>query len=340
MMLALKHLMHVVECNVFELCGPFENEGRTDYYVPYMMNDAVEDYLILRNCRIVGEYLAETELPQEAQLVEEENGYVLAVRQGDENAFTLYFDSIEENVQCYQYHEIGHFWVEGQEQWRQLVYMVGTIHDKYTFLGEHFCNEQELELLHLVEFAPFRAWSPIHESLDDTYEETETGLEAMERFAKLAGDKNYLRWILWYRQCGRFPWMLTSVSKLLANQLLNPKREALYRVIFDKVCEASKQYSKRTYGERIDAELMASRDKVDSDLKSQGYVGVYPEYERDCRKIYVTEEHPFTIMEWNHYKFKIQFMVSECKKPIINKRNSGFFSGSGRKGWIEKYDKL
>lgn len=85
---------------------------------------------------------------------------------------------------------------------------------------------------------------------------------------------------------------------------------------------------------------MASRDKVDSDLKSKGYVGSYPEYEEGCRKIYVTEEHPFTIMEWDHYKFKIQFMVSECKKLIKNKRNSGFFQGRGRKGWIEKYDKL
>ena len=333
MMQALERLLYVVACNVFELCGPFEENGRTDYYVPYMMNDAVEDYLILKNCRIVGEYLAETELPQEAQLAENENGYVLAVRQGDENAFTLYFEEIEEKVQCYQYHEIGHFWVEGQEQWRQLVYMVGTIHDKYTFLGECLCNEQELELLHLVEFAPFRSWSPIHESLDDMYEDTEEGLEAMERFAEIVGDRGYLKWIKMYR---RFPWL----SSVLADQLLNPKREALYRVIFDKVCEASAHYQKRTYGEQIDVELAGIREKVNFELKSQGFTGIYPEYEKGTTKIFVTEEHPFTIMEWDHYKFKIQFMVSECKKPIKNKRNSGFFQGRGRKGWIEKYDKL
>lgn len=333
MMQALQRLLYVVECNVFELCGPFEENGQTDYYVPYMMNDAVEDYLILKNCRIVGEYLAETELPQEAQLAENESGYVLAVRQGDENAFTLYFEEIEEKVQCYQYHEIGHFWVEGQEQWRQLVYMIGTIYDKYTFLGESFCNEQELELLRLVEFAPFRAWSPIHESLDDTYEDSEEGLEAMERFAEMAGDRVYLKWIAMYQ---RFPWL----SNVLANQLLNPKREELYRVIFDKVCDASAQYQKRDYGEQIDVELARIREKVNLELKSQGFMGSYPEYEKGTTKIIVTEEHPFTIMEWDHYKFKIQFMVSECKKPIKNKRNSGFFKGRGRKGWIEKYDKL
>lgn len=336
MMQALEKLMHVFEYNVFELCGPFENAGRTDYYVPYMMNDAVEDYLILKNCRIVGEFLADTELPQAAQIAENEDGYVLAVRQGDENAFTLYFDDVEESVQCYQYHEIGHFWVVGQEQWRQLVYMIGTIHDKYTFLGEAFCNEQEMELLHLVEFAPFREWSPIHESLEDTYEETEEGFEAMVRFVEQAGDKGYLRWISLYRRFRSHSWL----SKLLANQLLSPKREELYQLIFDKVCEASLQYPKRIYGDAIDTEIENARLKVDSDLKNQGFVGIYPEYEKDTIKIFVTEEHPFTIMEWNHYKFKIQFMVSECKRPIKNRKNSGFFKGSGRKGWIEKYDKL
>ena len=109
MMQALAHLLEVFDCQVFELCGPFEEDGQIVYYVPYMMNDAVEDYLILRNCRMIGEYLSDTELTQEAQIAKDESGYVLAVRQGEQNAFTLYFETIEECVQCYQYHQIGHF---------------------------------------------------------------------------------------------------------------------------------------------------------------------------------------------------------------------------------------
>lgn len=51
-------------------------------------------------------------------------------------------------------------------------------------------------------------------------------------------------------------------------------------------------------------------------------------------------EHPFTIMEWEHYKFRVQFMVSQCKTPEENKRNSGFFKDPGRKGWIVKYESV
>ena len=331
MMQAIEHLMQVFECQVFELCGPYHNEGQTDYYVPYMMNDAVEDYLVLKNCRMIGEYIANTELEQDAQLVRDESHYVLAVRQGTENAFTVYFDEIEERVQCYQYHEIGHFWVKGQEQWRQLVYMIGTIHDKYTFLGEAFCNPKELELLKLIEFAPFREWSPIHDSLEDVYPETREGIATMEAFAKRAGDEEFLKWIRMYR---RFP----RLKKILRNQLLNPQREELYRLIYDLVREASLVYPKRKYDEGISDEIEKIREQAKAEVLKRGFQGEYPEFEEGERKIFITEEQPFTIMEWNHYKFQIHFMISECKKPLKNRKNSGFFKGKGRKGWVERYD--
>ena len=291
MELSLKHLLHVFECQAFELCGPYETEGRIDYYVPYMMNDAVEDYLILRGCRMVGTYVADLEAEQEAQLAETEAGFVLAVRQGQENAFTLYFEEIEEKVQCYQYHRIGHFWVKGQEQWRQLVYMLGTIHDKFSFLGEAFCN------------------------------------------AKEAGDGAYVKWISLYR---RFPWL----KGVLTKQLLSPKREDLYRLLFRKVAEASLLYPEREYGAEVNAQMEMVRNSVQDEMKSRGFRGTYPVFEKSNQQILVTEEHPFTILEWNHYKFRVQFMVSECRTSQENKLNSGFFHGRGGKGWIETYDKF
>ncbi len=331
MMQALAHLLEVFDCQVFELCGPFEEDGQIVYYVPYMMNDAVEDYLILRNCRMIGEYLSDTELTQEAQIAKDESGYVLAVRQGEQNAFTLYFETIEECVQCYQYHQIGHFWVKGQEHWRQLVYMIGTIHDKHTFLGEAFCNSEEMELLHLVEFAPFREWSPIHGSLEESYPETENGIEAMERLAKEAGDMEFVRWIGRYRR-------FSLLQRISSKMLLSPRREALYQLIYEKVAEASAKYPERQYSEEAKAQMDKARKAAQAELESRGFQGVYPVFQKEHQKILVTEEHPFTILEWNHYKFKIQFMVSECKGA--NKLNSGFFKGRGRKGWIEEYDKL
>ncbi len=323
MIQALEHLMEVFEYQVFELCG-----HGPEYYVPYMMNDAVEDYLVLRNCRMVGVYLPEAKGRQEASLQKEEDGYILAVRQGDENAFTLYFQEVEERIACYPYHEIGHFWVKGQEQWRQLVYMLGTIHDKYIFLGAEYCNEKELELLHMVEFAPLREWSPLHESIADTYPETHAGLDVMAQFAKRADDKAYLRWIALYR---RFPWL----ENVLKRKLCSPKRARLYQLIYEEIGEASRCYPARTYDEKMSDYIRNVREAADQELRRRGYRGVYPEYQSETGSVLVTEEQPFTILEWRHYTFKIQFMVSACQD---GQRNGGFFHGRNRKGWIEKYD--
>ena len=154
----------------------------------------------------------------------------------------------------------------------------------------------------MAEFAPFRYWSPIHDSLEESYPETEEGIAAMEFFAKEAGDTAYANWIRLYRRCPKL-W------KVLANQLLNPKREALYQLIYEKVKKASFGYPEREYEAEIQKQIEEKRKAAVDELKARGFFGTYPEFEKGCQKILVTEEHPFTILEWNHYKFKIQFMV-------------------------------
>ena len=331
MMQELERLKQVVDCQVFELCGPVEEHGSICYYVPYMMNDAVENYLILKDCKMIGKFHSEIKGQQEAQIAQLEGGHVLAFRQGGENAFTLFFKEIEERKQFYQYHRIGHFWVKGQEQWRQIVYIVGTIHDKYSFLGEGSCNELEKRLMHLIAFAPLQYWSPVHGSLEADYPETEEGILAMEAFAKEAGDGAYLKWIKWYRS---FP----MLRKFLAKKLLAAKREALYRCIWETICKASEQYPERIYSVEDMYSIETARSKADAELKGRGYTGSYPVYTKEKQTIHVVEEHPFTILEWKHYKFRIHFMISEGKTASNHQLNSGFFKGVGRKGWIETYD--
>ena len=51
----------------------------------------------------------------------------------------------------------------------------------------------------------------------------------------------------------------------------------------------------------------------------------------------VTEEHPFTILESEDFKFKIQLMISECREKHPRK-NAGFFKGYQRKGKIKRLD--
>ena len=121
-------LKEIFDKEVFEL---YIRQGQG--YVPYMMNDALECYLVLTDCRCTGGYLTGYESCTVGYLSFKEEEKVLVVHQGEENIFTLWFREIQVKLEGYQYHQIGHFWLKekGQEQWRQLVYMLGTVYDKY-----------------------------------------------------------------------------------------------------------------------------------------------------------------------------------------------------------------
>lgn len=376
--IAFFHLAEILKYQAFELCeqkeigtlsaesGSYLASNAVDYFIPYMMNDALEYYLILKKTRMTGTYLPDRDVIS-AQIARHAKGYVLILRQA-ENLCTLHFEKIEERAQCYQYHRIGHFWVKGQEQWRQLVYIVGTIYDKYEYFGEQFCNQKELEILNLIRFAPFREWSPIRESLEEQYPNADEGLEVMRDFAVAAGDKSYLRFLWLYRY---FPFR--CMTYFLSRQLLSPKRQKLYNLIYQKIEAASEAYPERDYGSVLQAEIEKARRNVSEILTVEGYIGKYPYYRKEEIQIIATEEHPFTILEQEDFKFRIQLMLSENKQPkykrwkhnrsmeertvvhtgecedersttCINEwmeeRNAGFFKGKGRNGWIVSLEEI
>lgn len=321
-----EHLSEVFACGAFELCS---GQSKNEYLIPYMMNDALEYYFVLKNCRLTGEYQKELSI-ESVQMDEEENRYVLIIRQENGNTFTLLFQAIEEKVQCYQYHNIGHFWVKGQEQWRQLVYIIGTICDKYEFFQERFCSEKEKELMPLVQFAPFRYWSPIHESLIERYPTDEKGLELMERLATEADDQEYVRLLKLYRRLP-FAWM----ERVLSRKLNSPQRQNLYEKIWEKVTAASLEYPCRDYGERLNAAIENQRREVECMLLNQGFQGSYPQYYKENIGITVAEEHPFTILEWEDFVFRIRLMISESEDA--KHRNAGFFQNKGTIMTVEEW---
>lgn len=322
-------LAEIFQYQVFELHEEMIDQRNSNYYIPYMMNDALECYLVLKNARMTGEYLPldAGEYPLQAQIAQRDGQTALIVKQGKENVFTIWFREIEEYFQCYQYHRIGHFWVQGQEQWRQLVYMVGTIYDKYEYMKEKACNGMEMELMHLVEFPPFRFWSPVEESLEGRYPSNPKGAECMKKLAKEAGDGIYAFFVSIYE---KFP--VRFLEKKLAAMLCSPAREDLYETIYEKVRRASLAYPKRDYGELLNAQILQKRKVVNSRLKRAGFEGKYPFYKKDDMQVVVTEEHPFTCMESQDFIFRMQFMVSKCQKKCG--RNGGFFKARNREGWI------
>ena len=56
----VENLKLLLDLGEFELLEE-KTEGRISYRLIYLMNDAVESFLVLKNCRMTGEYLADYE---------------------------------------------------------------------------------------------------------------------------------------------------------------------------------------------------------------------------------------------------------------------------------------
>ena len=126
----------------------------------------------------------------------------------------------------------------------------------------------------------------------------------------------------------------------LAKKLQDPKRQDLYELICEKVCNASDPYPARNYGERINQKIQRYREQVDKKLKEQGFTGTYPQYESEHLSVCVTEEHPFTILESKDFKFKIQLMISECREKHPRKKCLDFLKDIKEKAKIKRLDFL
>lgn len=364
----------LLECDAFELQTHINENGLTDYYLPYMMNDALECYFVLKDCRMTGSYsyknldssnekkfgdFADFAEHPAVELIESSDYCALVIRQANGDIATVWFKDIEKELKCYRYHEIGHFWVNGEEHYRQLVYMIGTIYDKFEYLGESICNANELALLPLMEFAPFRHWSPIHESLDDRYPDTLEGIETFHNLCKETGDISLEKLTEQYRKVFQKALYLNKKAKSsplyrfafdlyekfiflklvhnIAMELTKSGHEPLYELIYQKICDASSQYLSRDYGEIVNEMIASKRKEATELLIAQGYAGTYPRFSKGTTSILITEEHPFTlsVLEYENYGFRLQFMVSETNEKS-HFLNQGFFKGMGNKGWIAK----
>lgn len=222
---------------------------------------------------------------------------------------TLWYSKCISICQFYQYHRIGHFWTNGNEHWRRLVYIIGTIHEKYTFLGDTSCNATEKEILPLIEFAPFRYWSPLHESLDDYYQNSENGITCMKQLAIDAKDYSLVCMIQLYQSLPQFIQRSKWLNTFLANKLASPRHNTLYECICRKIIAASEVYRIRDYGKELNANIEKIRTRFSEKLYADGYIGQYPYFKKGTADLIAIEEHPFTILESNTFEFRIRGMI-------------------------------
>ena len=79
----LEKLAQLLEQDQFELIFSESGAGRgQDIRLVYLMNDAVESFLVFQNARMCGTYQEKFDGELSAALATEEDGYVLAVHQG------------------------------------------------------------------------------------------------------------------------------------------------------------------------------------------------------------------------------------------------------------------
>ena len=117
--------------NQFELILPETGTSAPDTIrLVYLMNDAVESFLLFHNARLTGTYDPAYEGELDALLTQDENErYALIVHQGD-SVVTLFFEDLTLENHYYDYSQIGHFWMKGYEYLRQLEYRIAILRDK------------------------------------------------------------------------------------------------------------------------------------------------------------------------------------------------------------------
>lgn len=326
----LHYIENLLEQHAFEVQMKNSPNGSLDFYVPYIMNDALECFLLIRNVYLQGEYLNYFYDDTRVELLGSRQRPALVFHQGTSNVFTVWFEDCYQILDCYRYDQIGHFWRKGEEQWRRLVYILGTIHDKCKYMGDNVCNETELELIKLMGFAPLRMYTPINESLDEIYPDSEEGFQLIQKYAEEVDDQFFLKLLKLYEKL-HFPF----VANLLFRTMNYSGRYKLYQHIYEKVVKASEAYPDREYPSELGEFIRSSRIEVSTILKDYGFEGIYPLFHRRNMQIFCVEEHPFTILESEDFSFRIQFMVSESensKHPL----HYGFFHTKGNHGRIEE----
>ena len=142
----LEKLAQLLEQDQFELLIPEKirtESGRIsdkasasmDIPLVYLMNDAVESFLVFRNVRMTGEYHSDYQGELQASMIRQDGRFVLVIKQ-DDTVLTLFFEDLELEVHLYEYAYTGHFWVKDYEYLRQLEYRLAILRDKYDYLGE------------------------------------------------------------------------------------------------------------------------------------------------------------------------------------------------------------
>lgn len=274
---------------------------KSDIRLVYLMNDAVESFLVFVNAKMTGQYQPDYEGELEAELRQEENGYVLVVRQGD-SVVTLFFEDLKAEIHLYRYGDLGHFWVPGYEYLRQLEYRIAILHTKCKYLGTDAASEKERRLAELVHFPPlnYACYPAVPEKyivpMEDVWKPTKEAIQIMEELAEDAKDIAFIRWLKVYRR-----YHGKMMSRLLAWMLHRVKHAGIVDLLTEKLRQESERYPIRQYHfdentEKYYQKVFKKAEKRKKELESEG------------KQVMLVREEPFTTAQ-DSVEYKIYLMI-------------------------------
>ena len=282
-------------------------------YIPFMMNDAVECYITLTDCNIKGILQYDNNNSIFYELMNVGDRYGLILHQGDSNVTTIWFGDAHIYMYLYQYHRIGHRWRKeiGQEEIRRLVNLLCVLHDKCTHLGEKASNPKEMQLYKLIEFAPLCYWSPIDDSIESWYPESDDGVASMMELAEEAGDIEYVEILRRYSNCHGLRRKI--YKKKLASLLVEDKHREIIELLRKKLEEASVVWPEREYDKVEMEQISALRHDKEMEWHMKGYTGTYPYLSKidtatgKIKTVRFVEEQPYVFreLEFDNYQFRI-----------------------------------
>ena len=287
----------------FELVNYQPDQKTQDLKLVYLMNDAVESFLVFQKARLTGTYLPDFEGELSASLSREDSGYVLILHQED-TVCTLFFQDLVLETHLFDYGKTGHFWVKKWEYLRQLEYRIAILHDKLEYLGTEYCNKTEQMLVVLAAFPPLNC--SCYPAVPDKYLVpkyprwfvSQAAIGIMRQLALEAKDPALIRWLNLYR---RFP--IRIVACYIAHMLHQTAHASVIDLLNSKLANAASSYPERILSEDVKEriqDLYRQAKLRQNELLSQGIMSE------------ILKEEPFQCTE-DTLVYKVYLMIWKKK---------------------------
>lgn len=297
-----------------------EGKQKREIKIVYLMNDAIESFLVLQNAGMTGLYRDDYEGELEANLSFRDGRYVLVVKQKD-TVMTLFFEDMDLEVELYDYVHTGHFWVHGYEYLRQLEYRLAILRDKYDYLGETSCTDEEKELAVLTEFPPLNycCYPAVSDKYiigkNEPWKPSEKAIKFMKKLACECGDGKFAKILDLYE---KYPVRL--IAKGLAVMLHHVRHKEVVNLLMQKMEEAAGGYKRRFLGEEMETLYLRIYEKAEKRRQ---------ELEKQGIKAEILREEPFTTAR-DSLEYKVYLMIWKEKGGNIITEIEEYSCADGR----------